>query len=133
MLEIISNFKRFVKKNYKRIYYVLFFCVFGCFWYLLGFCVGRNIIQKDSILVYGDILKVSDILNSSKVNVDDSVGKSISEDSHGVEYYVASSRGKYYYPNTCSLGKSLSPKNLIKFKTEKEAQNAGYVYNTRCN
>jgi len=46
--------------------------------------------------------------------------------------YVASSRGKYYYPSNCSYAKQLSPANLLNFFSEEEAEKAGYQKSTRC-
>jgi hypothetical protein len=46
--------------------------------------------------------------------------------------YVASSRGKYYYPIDCSLAKNLKEENKIYFKTKEEAEDKGYIYNTKC-
>jgi hypothetical protein len=94
---------------------------------LFGFCAGKKLIQKDNIVIYGNVLKVSDILNTNKI--DEEKEKNIINEN---VYYVASSRGKYYYPSNCSLANNLSPKNLLKFNTEEEAKSAGYVFNTRC-
>jgi hypothetical protein len=40
--------------------------------------------------------------------------------------WVASSRGHTYYRRGCTTAKRLSPANLIYFRTEQEAQRAGY-------
>ena len=44
--------------------------------------------------------------------------------------WVASSRGHTYYRHGCSSATSLSPANLIYFRTEEEAQRAGYRRST---
>ncbi len=44
--------------------------------------------------------------------------------------WVASSRGRTYYRSGCSTANRLSPKNLIHFRTEEEAQRAGYRRST---
>ncbi len=44
--------------------------------------------------------------------------------------WVASSRGQVYYRRGCSGGNKLSPANLIYFKTEEQAQKAGYRRST---
>jgi len=44
--------------------------------------------------------------------------------------WVASSRGHTYYRRGCSTANSLSPTNLIYFRTEEEAQRAGYHRST---
>jgi hypothetical protein len=41
--------------------------------------------------------------------------------------WVASSRGSTYYRNGCSAGNKLSAANRIYFKSEKEAEDAGYT------
>jgi hypothetical protein len=41
--------------------------------------------------------------------------------------WVASSRGQKYYLSTCSAARRLSPANRIYFKTEEDAQEAGYT------
>jgi len=40
--------------------------------------------------------------------------------------WVASSRGHTYYRRGCSTARRLSPANVIYFRTEEEAQRAGY-------
>ena len=44
--------------------------------------------------------------------------------------WVASSRGHTYYRRGCSTANRLSPANLIYFRTEEEAQRAGYRRST---
>src|SRR2546427_9390010 len=44
--------------------------------------------------------------------------------------WVASSRGHTYYRRGCSTANRLSPTNLIYFRTEEEAQQAGYRRST---
>ena len=46
--------------------------------------------------------------------------------------YVASNRGKMYYPTDCSAGDSLKPENKIYFKTSTEAEAAGYKRSSAC-
>lgn len=46
--------------------------------------------------------------------------------------YVASSRGKMYYPVECSAGNNLKPENKIYFKTSAEAEAAGYKRSSAC-
>lgn len=41
--------------------------------------------------------------------------------------FVASSRGRVYYPRSCEAWHTLSPRNLIGFATEADARAAGYV------
>jgi micrococcal nuclease len=44
--------------------------------------------------------------------------------------FVASSRGRVYYPRGCSAARNLAWSNLIGFATEEEAQEAGYTRST---
>ena len=44
--------------------------------------------------------------------------------------WVGSSRGHTYYQHGCTTAKRLSPANLIYFRTEEEAQRAGYHRST---
>jgi hypothetical protein len=44
--------------------------------------------------------------------------------------WVASSRGHTYYRRGCTTAKRLSPANLIYFRSEQEAQRAGYHRST---
>lgn len=51
----------------------------------------------------------------------------------GGEYqFVASKRGKYYYPKSCSKAKSLSIANMLYFKDKIAAEAAGYVPHSGC-
>ena len=46
--------------------------------------------------------------------------------------YVASNRGKMYYPVDCPAGDSLKPENKIYFKNSAEAEAAGYKRSSSC-
>lgn len=46
--------------------------------------------------------------------------------------FVASKRGKYYYPSLCSKAKSLSIKNMLYFKDISAAEAAGYQAYSGC-
>ena len=46
--------------------------------------------------------------------------------------FVASSRGKYYYPKSCSRAKTLSIKNMLYYKDKTTAEAAGYIEYSRC-
>ncbi len=46
--------------------------------------------------------------------------------------FVASSRGKKYYPVGCSAVKTLSQTNLVYFKDQAEAEAKGYSLSTSC-
>lgn len=46
--------------------------------------------------------------------------------------FVASKKGKNYYPADCPVRKTLSLANLIFFDTFEEAESKGYKLSTRC-
>ena len=50
----------------------------------------------------------------------------------GEYLFVASSRGKYFYPKDCSRARSLSIKNMLYFKDKMTAQGQGYVEYSGC-
>ena len=47
--------------------------------------------------------------------------------------YVASKKGKYFYPSNCSKAKSLSIKNMLYYKDKMTAQASGYIEYLGCN
>lgn len=117
-LKILTKFVLFVKKNF-GLFSLGFLSIFLSF--SLGIIIGANIISRPPITIEKQLI----------TNVQDSIiEKTI------IEYkefqFVASSRGKYYYPIDCSLANGLKEENRIYFKTQQEAEESGYVYNTRC-
>ena len=54
------------------------------------------------------------------------------EEEKGDYLFVASSRGKYYYPKNCSRAKSLSVQNMLYFKDKMSAEAAGYIAHSAC-
>ncbi len=46
--------------------------------------------------------------------------------------YVASKKGKYYYPSNCSKAKALSVKNMLYYKDKMSAEAAGYKEYLQC-
>ncbi len=135
--QILTQFSQFVKmvgyfiKKYV-ICLLLFVLCFG-----IGFCIGAKIFSRPSITVSGNMVDLNTLMaETTKIkeqNMANVGGLTINTTTTiGVSYYVASSRGKNYYPNTCKAASSLSPANLIKFNTEEEAINAGYVRSSQC-
>lgn len=47
--------------------------------------------------------------------------------------YLASSRGKKYYPVDCPASQNIKEANRIYFKTANEAESKGYTLSTSCN
>jgi hypothetical protein len=88
----------------------------------IGIIIGANIISRPPIIIEKQLI----------TSIEDSItDKTITESKEFP--FVASSRGKYYYPVDCSLADGLKEENRIYFKTQQEAENRGYTYNTRCN
>ena len=48
------------------------------------------------------------------------------------KYFFASSRGSKYYSLNCSAGKTIKQENRIYFKTNEEAERAGYTLASAC-
>ena len=117
-LKILTKFVVFVKKN------LWLFC-FGflsiTLSFSLGIIIGANIISRPSLIIQKEL--ITSIEEST-------IEKTITEPKEFP--FVASSRGKYYYPVDCSLANGLKEENKIYFKTQQEAENNGYIYNTRC-
>ena len=117
-LKILTKFVLFVKKNF-GLFSLGFLSIFLSF--SLGIIIGANIISRPPITIEKELI----------TSIEDStIEKTITEPKEFP--FVASSRGKYYYPVDCNLANSLKEENRIYFKTQQEAENRGYVYNTRC-
>lgn len=124
MWYILSNFYRFVKLGFswikkQIIWILLIFLAFG--W---GIIIGSKILQRPPIYINGDVIDINDL---SYLKTADTIKKGDVSGS-----FVASSRGKYYYPIGCKLADNLSPANLIYFETEENAVKAGYIRQTKC-
>jgi hypothetical protein len=117
-LKILTKFVLFVKKNFGLLS-LGFLSIFLSF--SLGIIIGANIISRPPITIEKELI----------TSIEDStIEKTITEPKEFP--FVASSRGKYYYPVDCNLANSLKEENRIYFKTQQEAEERGYVYNTRC-
>jgi len=118
-LKILTKFTVFVKKNF-GLFGLGFLSIFLSF--SLGIIIGANIISRPPITVEKQLITSAEDSTIEKIMIKP---KEFS--------FVASSRGKYYYPIDCSLADGLKEENRIYFKTQQEAENKGYIYNTRCN
>jgi len=124
-LKILTKFCLFVKKNFWL--FSLGFLVISLS-FSFGFIIGANIVSRPPFVIEKEL--IMDISKDiSKTDLESSLPF---KESRGEGLFVASSRGKYYYPADCSLAKNLSEKNKIYFKTREEAESRGYIYNTRC-
>ena len=118
-LKILTKFVVFVKKNLWL--FIIGFLSITLF-FSLGIIIGANIISRPSLIIE------KELITSIEEPI---IEKTITE--HKEFPFVASSRGKYYYPVDCNLSDGLKEENRIYFKTQQEAENNGYNYNTRCN
>ena len=117
-LKILTKFILFVKKNL-WLFSLGFLSITLSF--SLGIIIGANIISRPPITIEKQLItKIEEPI----------IEKTIIEPKEFP--FVASSRGKYYYPVDCSLSNSLKEENRIYFKTQQEAEDRGYIYNTRC-
>lgn len=69
-------------------------------------------------------------VKNSPISLNPSISERINNNSQGS--YFASNRGKKYYPNGCSAGKSIKQENRIYFNTVDEAEKAGYTLASSC-
>ncbi|MGC8651033.1 MAG: hypothetical protein ACP5RX_00140 [Minisyncoccia bacterium] len=115
---------------------IFFFVKKGWFWILgeilliifvfsLGFIMGGKIINRPPIIIDKEL--IANLEETS--NISSSMASSSSNLSN---LYVASSKGKYYYPIDCPLVDNLSEKNKIYFSTKEEAESKGYILNHKC-
>lgn len=108
--------KVIVSVNHKK---TLLFVIFilglsGSFGF--GIIIGAHLIDRPPMVIDKQLL----ITPSSSTTLPDSYR------------FMASRRGKYYYPIKCSLAQQLSPKNRIYFLTKEEAEAKGYQLNQKC-
>jgi len=117
-LRILTKFSLFVKKKFWL--FSLGFLGTSLF-FSFGIIIGANIISRPPMIIEKQLL-----LDIEKTSIKE-------ENAEYREFsFVASSRGKYYYPIDCSLADTLKEENKIYFKTRQEAERGGYIYNIRC-
>lgn len=98
---------------------------------IYGLFVWSKIIKNDIVTM--QIIHSKPVpIQQTKDTLLESVKSTAMTNSHGEYLFVASSRGKYYYPKTCSRAKSLSVKNVLYFKDKMSAEAAGYVAHSSC-
>ena len=127
MLHIISKLYRFVKMAGKWLKSNLGLILFGVFMFGVGLIQGGRFLKRPPIMITGDVVNIADLKESATTKVKEVVSINGFEDG-----FVASSRGKYYYPVSCKLAANLSPANLLHFSSKAEAEKAGYIYQTKC-
>ncbi|MFA5230064.1 MAG: hypothetical protein WC422_01255 [Candidatus Paceibacterota bacterium] len=103
----------------------------------LGMIIGGKFLERPPITIMGDVIDMDSFKNyvvekSINTKIVSTTTTTIDINSLDVNGFVASRRGKYYYPVTCDLAKNLSPSNLIFFDTAEKATIAGYQRQTKC-
>jgi len=116
---ILSKIFIFVKKEW---FLILGELLLLSLVFTTGFIIGGKIITRPPLIIDKELI----------VNLDDNSTSSGQAINPSQTLFVASSRGKYYYPVDCSLAQNLSEKNKIYFSTKEEAEAKGYIYNTKC-
>ncbi len=117
-LKILTKFVLFVKKNL-GVFILGFLSISLSF--SIGIIIGADIISRPPIIIEKQL-----ITNIEETTINETI-------TTAKEFpFVASSRGKYYYPVDCNLANTLKEENKIYFKTQQEAESRGYIYNTRC-
>jgi hypothetical protein len=119
-LKILTKIAFFVKKHF-------WLCSFAFLIISLSFSsgiiIGANILSRPPIAIEKELI----------INLKESLAEIEAKNESLREFsYVASSRGKYYYPIDCNLANNLKEENKIYFKTKEEAEDKGYIYNTKC-
>jgi len=136
MRYIISKFCGFVKVLGKwlkdNILLILIgFLVFGC-----GLITGGKFLKRPPIIITGEVVNTDDLkakMEIAKANtVKITTTTTLNLDNISSSGFLASKRGKYYYPVGCKLIDNLSKANLIYFETEEKAMEAGYIRQVKC-
>lgn len=91
--------------------------------FLLGIITGKNAFKTEPILLEG-VTPVDNLLLQANIT---SLNKTAENGA-----YVASSKGKMYYPVSCGSANNLKQENRIYFQTAIEAEAAGYKRSTAC-
>lgn len=118
--KILTKIINIVKKHFWFFSLAFLMIVFA---FSSGIIIGANILSRPPMIIEKDLIFDLD----KELTEIESQKESLREFE-----YVASSRGKYYYPIDCSLANTLKEENKIYFKSKEEAESNGYIYNTRC-
>jgi hypothetical protein len=119
-LKILTKIVFFVKKHF---WLCSFAFLITSLSFSSGIIIGANILSRPPIVIEKELI----------IDLKESLAEIEAKNESLREFsYVASSRGKYYYPIDCNLANNLKEENKIYFKTKEEAEDKGYIYNTRC-
>lgn len=115
---ILSKIFSFVKEKRFFILLTIESLLLFSLGFSLGFIKGGHIIDRPAMVIDRELI----------IDTNTTISQQVSAELR----YVASSKGKYYYPIDCSLAQNLSEKNKIYFSTKEEAESKGYLKNTKC-
>ncbi len=123
---MIPKIKNFVKEHKNSLLLTILFIFNSLFFLSLGIIEGGKLFQPAPMIIEKDLLWEKEA--EAKITTEDSLLNQEQTENR----FVASSRGKYYYPINCSLANNLSEKNKIYFSSKEEAESRGYIYQTKC-
>ena len=106
-----------LKVNYKHIIIGFIFILILGASYGLGFITGAHIINRPPLIIDKQLIIPTLPDTTTKPNS---------------YLFVASKKGKYYYPTDCPLAQRLSQNNKVYFQTKQEAEAKGYQLNQKC-
>jgi len=121
-LFILTKFALFVKQKKAQILLGIGAFLIFSLGFSLGIIKGGQIISRPALIIDKELI----------VDFNDESAASNQLTAKGQSLFVASSRGKYYYPVDCSLAQNLSEKNKIYFQSKEEAETKGYIFNSHC-
>lgn len=124
MDNILSKIKKFVKERKEKFIFIAVLILVSGFSFSGGLIIGGKILKRPSLVIEKELLAQ---LGDSLVEIQPQNQTNPKE-----TLFVASSKGKYYYPIDCPLAKKLSEKNKIYFKNSQEAETQGYQFNENC-
>ena len=118
---MIAKIKNFVKQRGIIIGKIFLIILSLSASFFTGIIIGGKLLNRPPLIIEKTVL--SELPSAST---------SISEKPLTKGMFVASKRGKYYYPVDCYLANTLSEKNKIYFNSRAEAEKQGYIFNSRC-
>lgn len=116
---MLAKIKDFVKRWEKKLLLATAVFLIASLSFAAGFIKGGQIISRPALVIDQELIA-------------DLNGELAASQAKGQSLFVASSRGKYYYPIDCSLADNLSEKNKIYFQSREEAESRGYLANSKC-
>lgn len=100
--------------------------------YGLGFTAGKGESKREITITESELPPFFLDLEKQKAGEGGAIVPQAGSQQNSAGTFVASKKGKYYYPSDCPSAKQLSLVNIIQFGTFEEAESAGYKLGTRC-